>query len=65
MRLQDFDPDMFELNCIQAQKISESECCTQHVNAQVWRGSVIGYSVSDWYDSDATLVSYANGIELG
>lgn len=56
------DP-MLEFNQIMAQKISESESCVQHVNAQMFRGELVGYSVSDWYD-ETTVCSYENGVEL-
>lgn len=45
-------------------RVSYTEECVQHVNAQLCEGLVIGYSVSDWADS-ATIVSYENGLQLG
>lgn len=62
--LKELDPAMFEFNCIQAQKISETEHCVQHVNVQMWRGQFLGYSVSDWRDG-STIASFSNGVELG
>ena len=43
-----------------AQKISEKEGVVQHVN-ELPDGS---YEVSDWYDSDSTVISFEDGREL-
>ena len=45
-------------------RVSYTEECVQHVNAQLCEGLVIGYSVSDWYDN-STITSFANGLKLG
>lgn len=44
----------------EAQKISKEEGVVQHVN-KTRNG---GYRVEDWYDSDNTVASYNNGMEI-
>jgi hypothetical protein len=46
----------------EAQRISDEEGVVQHVE-ETSEGSG-EYRVSDWYDSDLTVVSYENGMEL-
>jgi hypothetical protein len=63
----------FERACESASKCSENGCSV-HVNAQVrlvpigtkcrtyeHRPMIVGYSVSDWYCTDSTVVTYVNG----
>jgi hypothetical protein len=44
----------------EAQQISEEEGVVQHVN-ELPNG---GYTISNWYDSDNTVISYENGMKL-
>ena len=46
----------------EAQRISQEEGVVQHVE-ETSEGSG-EYRISDWYDSDLTVASYQNGMEL-
>jgi len=54
------DDEAFELAKKEAKQISKDERCVQHVN-QIRMGL---YKVEDWFDSDKTITSYENGMEL-
>jgi len=54
------DLEELEIAKAEARRISKEEGVAQHVNKL--RGG--GYSIEDWYDSDATVASYESGRSL-